>query len=62
MEKPKVDLNLNDLRVESFEALPELNEGVDFVGQAEGTGCYYLCETGCESAVCCDPTCGCGTP
>lgn len=60
----KTKLNLDDLRVESFETLPEMTaeESQMAVGGAvAGTGCYYLCSSGCDTVVCCYPTLGNGS-
>jgi len=57
MDNKKVKLNLEDLRVESFETLPELsNEESEMVmGGTQTTG-FYLCNTGCNTVVCVYPS------
>ena len=65
--RKKIELNLDDLRVESFEVLPELadEQAMLAVGGAAApssdTGCSSLCGTGCETVVCCYPTQGNGS-
>jgi hypothetical protein len=53
MKKEKVQLNLDDLRVESFETLPEIanSEMLKALGGVSGS-CYSVCSTGCETVVC----------
>lgn len=58
-QSEQVTFSLDDLRVESFETLPEpprelLNDGV------AAEECFPICETG-ETIVCCYPTLGNGT-
>jgi hypothetical protein len=67
MKKSMLKLNLDDLRVESFETLPKLaDEMLETLGGAaesscENTGCFRLCNTGYDTVVCCYPTSGNGT-
>ena len=69
MKKSKLTLNLDDLRVESFETLPKLaDEMLETLGGAaapssdcENTGCFRLCDTGYDTVVCCYPTQGNGS-
>lgn len=60
--RKKIELNVDDLRVESFETLSD-NDAMMAVGavKAADSGCYYLCDTGCDTVVCCYPTQGNGT-
>jgi len=70
MKKNKVSLSLDDLRVESFETLPELSEADGRMVDGARPGCqeytcnntcYYLCGTGSDTVVCCYPTQGNGS-
>jgi hypothetical protein len=70
MKKSKMSLSLDDLKVESFETLPELTEAevARIDGAQQGcqeytcqNTCYYLCGTGSETVVCCYPTRGNGS-
>jgi len=58
----KIELNIDDLRVESFDTLSD-QEAMMAAGAAAvaPSGCYYLCSTGCDTVVCCYPTLGNGT-
>ena len=58
MQKKKVELNLDDLRVESFETLPELalNEMMQIAGACTSGSCYSVCSTGCQTTVCVAPS------
>lgn len=70
MKKNKVTFNLDDLRVESFETLPELTEAEARLAMGDAQGCqeytcqntcYPLCNTGSDTVVCCYPTLGNGS-
>lgn len=67
MKKNRISLSLDDLRVESFETLPELGaaEAARVEGGEQGCHeftcqftCYLICATGAETNVCCYPTRG----
>ena len=61
--------NLDDLRVESFETLPELTSdqaalasGARAVSSCDTADtCFSACDTGTETVVCCYPTQGNGS-
>ena len=54
----KVELNLDDLRVESFETLPEItiNEMTQIAGACDTSTCYTVCSSGCKTTVCVAPS------
>lgn len=58
MQKKKVELNLEDLRVESFETLPELaiSDMMKIAGACDTSTCYSVCSTGCQTVVCVAPS------
>lgn len=53
-----LEFSLDDLRVESFDTLPNL-QGAGFEPRA-ARDCFPICQTG-ESVVCCYPTLGNGS-
>ena len=67
--KKTVAFDLDDLRVESFETLPELTNdqaalasGARAASSCDGANtCFTVCDTGDETVVCCYPTQGNGS-
>lgn len=65
----KLSLNLDELRVVSFDTLPEISDaeaemaaGARAASSCDRPGtCFALCTTGDETVVCCYPTQGNGS-
>lgn len=65
----KLSLNLDELRVVSFDTLPEITDaeaemaaGARAASSCDRPGtCFALCTTGDETVVCCYPTSGNGS-
>lgn len=56
-ESEKMSVDLDSLQFESFDSAPDAEDDVG----AYHTCCYTLCDTGCETVVCCYPTDGNGS-